>query len=170
MQQQDVLSRLKQVTTDRVPRPGRSADSAGSRLVLGEYCHNCGEDTLSAVVRRRQLVPGESEADGNRVSLCERCHGDAPTAETTTTDAPAPEGASGTSTSRRRCAHAATAVDGDRVRDRDDHRCRGCGVRERIVVGDDLHVHAVVPISGGGYRHARNYVSLCPTCHRKVHA
>ncbi|NHN40434.1 hypothetical protein G9C85_02130 [Halorubellus sp. JP-L1] len=165
METQDVLSRLKRATTECVPsaRRGRGTTANGS-LVRGECCHNCGADSLSAVVRRR-LVPDEPETDRNRVSLCEPCHADAPTADDAGGD-DAPH----QSTSHRRCTHATTAVDAEAIHERDDRRCRGCGVRERIVVGDDLHLHAVVPLSESGYRHARNYVSLCPTCHRKLHA
>lgn len=165
MQTQDVLRRLKEATADRVPTADASdrlALSAG-RDVRGDYCHNCGTDALRTTVERRRLVPEEPAADGNAVSLCDDCHDDADTAEN-------PEG--GDVAGRLDydgCAHDAHPVDAAAVRARDDGRCRGCGVRERIVVGDDLHLHPVVPIAGDGFRHAHNYVCLCPTCHRKVH-
>jgi 5-methylcytosine-specific restriction endonuclease McrA len=52
---------------------------------------------------------------------------------------------------------------------RDDGRCRGCGVREALVVGDVLHLHAVVAPDAGGHRHVHNVVALCPICHERVH-
>lgn len=165
MQTQDVLRRLKQATTERVPTPGAGDELtyANGRAVLGEYCHNCGRDSLSAVVEARRLVPEEDSTDGNEVSLCADCHDHAPTAEASTTDG-------GPRTNDyQHCRHTAAPVDETAVRDRDDHRCRGCGVRETIVVGDDLHLHPVVPTDDDGFRHPHNYVSLCPTCHRKLH-
>jgi 5-methylcytosine-specific restriction endonuclease McrA len=160
MQTQDVLARLKRATTDRVPTTD-SEDSrhANGRLVVGDFCRNCGRDGLEAVVDRRHLLPAESREDHNEVTLCGDCHADVPTASDDAT----------TNTSLDACTKQAVAIDADAVRDRDDYRCRGCGVRERIVVGSGLHVHPVVPIDANGYRHARNYVSLCPSCHRKAH-
>jgi|GEM_PF-1230253 hypothetical protein len=163
MQTQDVLRRLKQATSDRIQAPGTDDGLAyaNGRVVLGDYCHNCGEDSLSAVVATRRLVPDEPSTDGNEVSLCDDCHDHAYTAEDAETRSAPRYG---------NCSSSALTVDASVVRDRDDHRCRGCGVRETIVVGDDLHLHPVVPIAGDGFRHPHNYVCLCPTCHRKVHA
>jgi len=160
MQTQDVLARLKRATTDRVPTTDSSdRRRANGRLVVGEFCRNCGRDRLEAIVEGRHLIPAEPRADHNEVTLCDDCHADVPTA---TDDATA-------SASFDACAKRALAIDAAAVRARDDHRCRGCGVRERIVVGSGLHVHPVVPIDATGYRHARNYVSLCPPCHRAAH-
>lgn len=159
MQTQDVLARLKRATTDRVPTTGSSdVRRANGRLVVGDFCRNCGRDGLEAVVDDRHLVPAKPRADGNEVTLCDDCHADARTddddASTASFDA---------------CTRGAPAIDADAVRARDEYRCRGCGVRERIVVGSGLHVHPVVPIDASGYRHAHNYVSLCPPCHRRTH-
>lgn len=195
MQTQDVLARLKRATTDRVPTTGDDRTVAAGEFVLGDTCQNCGRDRLAARVEERTLVPRESADDRNRVTLCDDCHADAPTAEPSTADAPtaetptadggrvadadrredansaaAPGSATGANTlSFQQCAHDGHVVDVDAVRDRDDRRCRGCGVREHIVVGSDLHVHPVVPIDATGYRHAHNYVSLCPSCHQRLH-
>ena len=160
MQTQDVLARLKRATTDRVPTTdSKDLRRANGRLVVGDFCRNCGRDRLEAVVDSRHLVPAEAHEDRNEVTLCDDCHADVPTASD---DAAA-------STSFDACWKRALAIDADAVRERDEHRCRGCGVRERIVVGSGLHVHPIVPIDASGYRHARNYVSLCPPCHRKAH-
>lgn len=165
MQTQDVLRRLKEATADRVPTPDR-ADGflrATGRDVRGDFCHNCGTDALRTAVARRQLVPSEPVADGNVVSLCDDCHESARTAENPAVpDVAGRLGYDG-------CAHDAHPVDAAAVRARDEGRCRGCGISERIVVGDDLHLHPVVPIAGDGFRHPHNYVCLCPTCHRSVH-
>jgi hypothetical protein len=160
MQTQSVLARLKRATTDYVPTTGSNdTRRANGHLVVGDFCRNCGRDSLEAVVDHRHLVPTESREDGNEITLCDDCHTDVPTAT----------GDATTNTSFDNCTKQAFAVDADVIRDRDGNRCRGCGVRERIVVGTGLHVHPVVPIEATGYRHARNYVSLCPPCHRKAH-
>ena len=174
MQTQDVLARLKRATTDRVPatRDGRSV-GAGGECVLDDTCQNCARDALDAAVDDRALVPGEPTNDRNRVTLCDDCHAAVQTAAASGADSTAGDSATATADCGHgafdRCAHQAHAVNADAVRARDDRRCRGCGVRERIVVGDTLHVHPVVPIDAAGYRHAHNYVSLCPTCHRRLH-
>ncbi|WP_227131008.1 HNH endonuclease [Halorubellus salinus] len=170
MRTQEVLARLKRATTDRVPatRDGRSV-GAGREFVLGDTCQNCARDTLAAAVEDRALVPGEPADDRNQVTLCDDCHAAARGAAAPSGDSTTADAASVGDRPFDRCAHHAHAVDVDAVRARDDHRCRGCGVREHIVVGDTLHVHPVVPIDATGYRHAHNYVSLCPTCHRRLH-
>lgn len=159
MQTLDVLARLKRATTDRVPstRTARRVGADGE-FGLGDTCGNCGRDELSVTVDGRTVVPDEPAADRNRVSLCEDCHAATPTGPRSTA-----------MRSFRQCVRDGHVVDADAIRERDDRRCRGCGVRERIVVGDDLHVHPVVPIDAGGYRHAHNHVCLCPTCHRRCH-
>jgi 5-methylcytosine-specific restriction endonuclease McrA len=160
MQTQDVLARLKRATTDRVPTTGSSdARRANGHLVVGDFCRNCGRDGLEAVVDCRHLVPAEPRANHNEVTLCDDCHAAVPTGSDDPT----------TTASFDACTKQAFAIDADAVRARDEHHCRGCGVRERIVVGSGLHVHPVVPIDAAGYRHARNYVSLCPPCHRNAH-
>ncbi|WP_323676337.1 HNH endonuclease [Halorubellus sp. PRR65] len=165
MQTQDVLARLKRATTDRVSRT-RDDRSVGAapEFVLGDTCQNCARDNLAAAVEDRALVPDEPVDERNQVTLCDDCHADAPSEAAATADA-----TTGSGRSFEPCANRAHAVDTDAIRARDDHRCRGCGVREHIVVGDDLHVHPVVPIDAAGYRHAYNYVSLCPTCHSRLH-
>ena len=160
MQTQDVLGRLKRATADRVPTTdSKDLRRANGRLVVGDFCRNCGRDRLEAVVDGRHLIPAEPRTARNEVTLCDDCHADVPTGSDDAT----------TNASLDACSKQGVAIDADAVRERDDHRCRGCGVRERIVVGSGLHVHPVVPIDGAGYRHARNYVSLCPPCHRTAH-
>lgn len=110
-----------------------------------DVCRNCGERGAS----ERAVVPGEEHA-ANNVALCDGCAADRSAAG----DATDCEG---------------LPVDRERVVDRDDGRCRGCGVREALVVGDVLHRHAVVPPSAGGHRHRHNVVALCPICHERVH-
>lgn len=160
MQTQDVLARLKRATPVGVPTSGPFGDASdvSARVARGDCCQNCGQEDSAVDVRYYPLVPGEPESDRNRVSLCEDCRQLAPTAS----------GRDATH-SVAACKAGTSGVDAATARDRDDWRCRGCGVRERIVVGDDLHRHAVVPIDAGGFRHAHNVVSVCPTCHRKVH-
>lgn len=161
----DVIDRLKQATTDHVPAPLRSSTGLDTtRTPTTGCCDNCGRDALTVSIEHRHLVPTEEKDDGNYVALCEECHDAAPTAA-------APmlaDGAGGVSTYDT-CKRSHPVIDSTLVRERDEHRCRGCGVRERIVVGDGLHVHPVVPTSSAGHRHPHNYVSLCPTCHRKLH-
>jgi hypothetical protein len=160
MQTQDVLARLKRATTDRVPSPTRNdRRRAHGELVAGDCCQNCGRDHGEATVDRRRLVPTESPDDGNEMTLCDACHADVPPSDGHDTAADAADA----------CTQTPRAIDADAVRARDAHRCRGCGVRERIVVGSGLHVHPVVPIEAAGYRHAHNFVSLCPLCHRRLH-
>ncbi|MFC6953452.1 HNH endonuclease signature motif containing protein [Halorubellus litoreus] len=171
MQTQDVLARLKRATTDRVPatRNDRSVGAA-REFVLGDTCQNCARDNLAAAVDDHALVPDEPVDGRNQVTLCDDCHAAAATAASPSTDdSTNVDDSTGDDRSFDRCAHDGHAVDADTVRARDDHRCRGCGVREHIVVGDTLHVHPIVPIDATGYRHAHNYVSLCPTCHRRLH-
>jgi len=163
MQTQDVLRRLKEATAARVPTASDGLALSTGRDARGDLCQNCGTDALRTTVERRRIVPDEPASDRNAVSLCDDCHDGAHAAERR----------DGSAVAGRLpydgCAHDAHPVDAAAVRARDDDRCRGCGVRERIVVGDDLHLHPVVPIAGDGYRHPHNYVSLCPTCHRAVH-
>lgn len=168
MQTQDVLSRLKQATSDRIPATDTpTSDPVADAVALDGACHNCGTD--GTAVERRPIVPSESPGDGNEIALCPDC-----TDRTPVLDAPAatPE-STGTpdvsASAFRTCATMNYPVNGDVVRARDDHTCRGCGVREALVVGDDLHLHPVVPIEHGGYRHPHNFVSLCTLCHRTVH-
>ena len=52
----------------------------------------------------------------------------------------------------------------DSVRTRDGNRCVSCG-REGVL----LHVHHVKPRSEGGSDDPSNLVSVCATCHAKVH-
>jgi 5-methylcytosine-specific restriction endonuclease McrA len=170
MQTQDVLARLKRATTDRVPATRNDRSVGGSReFVLGDTCQNCARDNLAAAVDARTLVPSETVDERNQVTLCDDCHAAAPTAVSPDANSTSVDDSTGDDRSFDRCMHDAHAVDADAVRARDDHRCRGCGVRDRIVVGDTLHVHPIVPIDAAGYRHAHNYVSLCPTCHRRLH-
>lgn len=52
----------------------------------------------------------------------------------------------------------------DRVRRRDQGRCRWCGTT------DDLNIHHVRYRSEGGPDTPRNLITLCFTCHKKVHS
>lgn len=56
------------------------------------------------------------------------------------------------------------------VYERDDYKCRNCGVKG----GDNgnkvvLHAHHIVPVSSDGNHVNSNLVTLCQTCHNKVH-
>jgi 5-methylcytosine-specific restriction endonuclease McrA len=108
-------------------------------------CRNCGNEGA----REWAIVPGGDD-ERNDIALCEGCAADR------TTDG-----------SLADCGGlpVARAV----VLERDDGRCRGCGVREALVVGDVLHLHAVVPPAASGHRHVHNVVALCPICHERVH-
>jgi 5-methylcytosine-specific restriction endonuclease McrA len=50
------------------------------------------------------------------------------------------------------------------IRARDGHRCSRCGE------GGSLHVHHRIRRSQGGRDVAPNMISLCPGCHKWVHA
>lgn len=108
-------------------------------------CRNCGGDGA----RDRTVVPGEDH-DTNAVALCDGC-------------------AEGRTTACSRADCGGLPVDRDLVVERDGGRCRGCGVREALVVGDVLHLHAVVSPAADGHRHVHNVVALCPICHERVH-
>ncbi|MFD1644832.1 hypothetical protein [Haloarchaeobius litoreus] len=108
-------------------------------------CRNCGDDGA----RRRAIVP-DGDHGRNDIRLCQDCADD--------------RTAGG---SRADCG--GLPVERDTVTDRDDERCRGCGVREALVFGDVLHLHAVVSPAAGGHRHVHNVVALCPICHERVH-
>ena len=52
------------------------------------------------------------------------------------------------------------------VRDRDKHTCRLCGANKNVVI----EVHHIQPRSKGGTDKPSNLISLCHSCHRKVHS
>lgn len=65
-----------------------------------------------------------------------------------------------------------------KARKRDKYRCRRCDVHERRL-GQELHVHHIIPFRGFGYKpdendyylranHLDNLVCLCNSCHRFV--
>jgi len=124
-----------------VGRIGRSHEPALS----SGTCRNCGNDGA----RERAIVPGGDD-ERNAIPLCEGCGADRTTGG-----------------SRADCD--GLPVDRAVVLERDDGRCRGCGVREARVVGDGLHRHAVVSTAASGHRHVHNVVALCPICHERVH-
>lgn len=139
------VTRLASLNVDAAARAvaqvgGFGRDDAGT-LPSG-VCRNCGDEGA----RERPIVP-DADGERNGIELCADCADE--------------RGARGD------CG--ALPVDRDRVVDRDDGRCRGCGVREALVVGDVLHTHAVVPPAGDGHRHVHNVVALCPICHERVH-
>jgi Holliday junction DNA helicase RuvB len=47
---------------------------------------------------------------------------------------------------------------------RDGHKCRLCGSRHR------LHIHHIIPVSMGGPTELDNLITLCRSCHARVHA
>ncbi|WP_435360689.1 HNH endonuclease [Haloarchaeobius sp. DFWS5] len=119
-------------------------------------CRNCGRDTESVASRSvvaRELLSGETAGPAT-ARLCDRCA----------------DRLDDHDKNFRRCGAAVLPVDRDAVLDRDDYRCRCCGVDERRVVGDRLHLHPVVPLDAGGHRHPHNLLTLCPVCHDAVHA
>ena len=52
---------------------------------------------------------------------------------------------------------------------RDQYRCQYCDRREGKW-GTDLHVHHIQPTSDGGGHGLDNLITLCNTCHNKIHA
>jgi hypothetical protein len=70
------------------------------------------------------------------------------------------------------------------IKQRDDHTCQGCGTSPRDFsdsesdgsprgCGDDeseLHAHHIVPLGCGGSNAMSNLITLCETCHGRVHA
>lgn len=111
-------------------------------------CQNCGVDGVEAGVRRYEVVPEE----GFEVPLCKDCGG----ARATHGEVDA-------------CDPTAHGIDPERVRNRDDRRCRACGREEGTPIGPVLAVHPVVPLASEGHRHDRNVLSLCTTCHDSAH-
>lgn len=51
----------------------------------------------------------------------------------------------------------------ERVRNRDEHKCRWCGKT------DDLNIHHVRYRSEGGPDNPKNLITLCFGCHKQVH-
>lgn len=56
----------------------------------------------------------------------------------------------------------------DAAVERDNHRCRNCGVAEGMR-GITLEVHHIVPREVGGTHELRNLITLCHQCHNAVH-
>lgn len=52
------------------------------------------------------------------------------------------------------------------VRDRDKHTCQLCKANKNVVI----EVHHILPRSKGGSNKPSNLISLCHSCHRKVHS
>lgn len=50
------------------------------------------------------------------------------------------------------------------ILERDDHTCQGCSAK-----GVELHVHHIVPLGAGGTNSRRNLITLCDTCHGRIH-
>lgn len=51
------------------------------------------------------------------------------------------------------------------VLDRDDYTCQGCGNN----VNKSAPIHHIVPLGCGGANTRRNLLTLCGTCHGKIH-
>lgn len=51
------------------------------------------------------------------------------------------------------------------VLERDDYTCQGCGTD----VEHDTPIHHIVPLGCGGTNTYRNLITLCETCHGKIH-
>ncbi|MFC4407068.1 HNH endonuclease [Haloarchaeobius iranensis] len=142
------VTKLASLNVDSAARAVAEAGGIGRRhepALSPGTCRNCGDDGA----RERAVVTG-GDGERNAISLCEGC-----TADRTTGG------------SRADCD--GLPVDRAAVVERDDARCRGCGVREALVVGDVLHLHAVVSTAASGHRHVHNVVALCPICHERVH-
>lgn len=52
---------------------------------------------------------------------------------------------------------------------RDDHQCQKCGGRGGRRGNKQLHAHHRVPVSNGGNHDMNNLVTLCHSCHERVH-
>lgn len=51
------------------------------------------------------------------------------------------------------------------ILERDDYTCQGCGTS----VQHDAPIHHIVPLGCGGTNTRRNLITLCETCHGKIH-
>ncbi|WP_425515063.1 HNH endonuclease [Halorubrum ezzemoulense] len=56
-----------------------------------------------------------------------------------------------------------------RVYQRDGYKCQSCGSLGGNKGDHEVHAHHIVPISDGGKHHLSNLITLCETCHKKVH-
>ena len=56
----------------------------------------------------------------------------------------------------------------DKVRERDDFRCRMC-LKPSSELKEQLQVHHIRPVEMGGRDRFKNLISLCHICHRIVH-
>lgn len=50
------------------------------------------------------------------------------------------------------------------IRKRDSNSCQSCGNED-----DTLHVHHIVPLGAGGSNARSNLITLCASCHGRVH-
>jgi hypothetical protein len=50
------------------------------------------------------------------------------------------------------------------IRKRDDNTCQGCGATDA-----PLQVHHIVPLGAGGSNARSNLITLCESCHGRVH-
>lgn len=46
---------------------------------------------------------------------------------------------------------------------RDDWKCQGCGATH------DYRVHHIIPVESGGSDDPRNLITLCKSCHERIH-
>ena len=56
----------------------------------------------------------------------------------------------------------------DKVRKRDDFRCRMC-LEHTDALRDQLQVHHIRPVEMGGRDRFKNLICLCKVCHKIVH-
>ena len=52
---------------------------------------------------------------------------------------------------------------------RDSYQCQNCGAKGGSGGVAELHAHHIVPLGAGGNNAVSNLVTLCRTCHGKIH-
>ncbi|MBX0325570.1 HNH endonuclease [Halomicroarcula sp. F13] len=120
-------------------------------------CRNCSTSGEGENLRVYQVVPsdeGEQSARSNFVTLCTGCFDRANSGPHKSDGNELPNDWE----NRRR-----------RVYRRDQYQCQNCGVRGGEQGDTELHAHHIVPKSSGGNHVGSNLVTLCRSCHIKVH-
>ena len=64
---------------------------------------------------------------------------------------------------RERCDPETWALISGAVRARDSYHCQGCGTNAQVAV------HHIVPVASGGSDDPQNLITLCKTCHARIH-
>ena len=57
----------------------------------------------------------------------------------------------------------------DKRKRMDNFTCKKCGYHAGIENRNKLHVHHIVPLSKGGRNTLSNLITVCQSCHEKIH-